>query len=129
MAGDGNFKWWYGYGQDPKSYMGPCDTREEAIATLRNSGGGTIVEADKAIATSYIFDIDDVMQRFVEANEECWGEDGCETNHTREQSNELENMLGAALEAWFEKYPAAKPEVWNFGTERNREYIAPKEET
>jgi hypothetical protein len=129
---DGNFKWWMAVGtQDPDFYHGPYDSKEEAIAQAHaeegKDRGFTIVEADKAKPTSDIFTADSIFEMYEEHNIECWGEDGADFEVTREAEIELEKMLTAALESWFDKF-RTRPTPWSFGEQRNKEYFKPSSE-
>lgn len=127
--GDGNFQWWAATGQDPESYDGPFSTREEAVAQMMAEDGRecgyTVIEADKAIARSDIFDAGMIYERYEEYNEECWGEDGADFHTTREQDRDLERMLTEAFDAWFVKH-GTRPRAWCFGETRNQQYVPPE---
>lgn len=127
--GDGAFFWWMAIGKEPESYSGPFDSRDQAIAqALSEDGkecGYTIVEADRSKASDDIFDADWILESYEEKNEECWGEDGADIMASGHQRRDLEQMLAAALAAWFEKH-GNRPRPWAFGTTRNEEYIPPE---
>lgn len=130
MAGDGNFFWWWATGSDsePETYNGPCATRDEAIAEARGNDGEelgfVIVEADRAVPSNEIFDVDYVMERYEECNEECWGEDGMDLDVTNEQGRDLEKMLAETFDAWFKKHGIGRC-GWCFETMRNQETFQP----
>lgn len=127
--GDGNFRWWMAIGKGPESYTGPYDSREQAVMqALSEDGrecGYTIVEADSSKAGHDVFCADWTLERYEECNEECWGEDGADIEATPAQKRDLEAMLAAALEAWFDKH-GNRPRPWAFGTMRNEEYVPPE---
>jgi len=126
--GDGKFHWYYGIGKEPETYHGKCSSLGEAVAqALSEDGkehGFTVVEADRSVASDNIFDADSVLEQYEEHNELCWGEDGPEIEATSQQRADLEQMLAAALSAWFEKH-GNRPTPWAFGTMRNQKYYPP----
>ena len=125
--GDGNFKWWCGYGRYPETCSGPFDSRKAAIAEVPPEGGYTIIEADKAVLNFDIFDATGILDQMQDHNEECWGEDGMEINATPAQERELETELAAVFKAWLERHDLT-PKVWSFGETRKEEYIEPTPE-
>lgn len=126
MAGDGNFKWYFGYGPEPETYYGRCDTRDEVIAKARAevepAESFSIVEADKAVIDFDFFRADNVKEAFEEHNCECWGEDGPELDEPDGADRDLELSLGKAFEDWLKRHGIA-PRVWGFGEVRNSEYF------
>lgn len=130
MAGDGVFRWYWqtGTGDCPETYQGPCDTRDEAIATARSDDGiafgFVIVEADREVPRCDIFQADRVLDDYTESNEECWGEDGADVQCTSAQERDLEAMLAATFDAWFKKHDLSQ-RGWSFSTLRNQETFQP----
>lgn len=129
MPGDGNFFWWWAVGtRDPEVCTGPCDSREQAIAEARgndgNEEGFIILEADRMVPSTEIFDADDVLGRYGEVNEECWSEDSFDLECSREQERDLESMLNETFAAWFEKHGIGRG-GWAFHTVRNKETFQP----
>lgn len=129
MSGDGAFRWWWAIGiKDAEFYNGPCETRDQAIAEARGDDGDeygfVIIEADRSVPKTTIFDAGGVFERYNEWNEECWGEDGADIDCTREQELDLEAMLAAAFDEWFKKHGIER-RGWAFGTTRNQETFQP----
>lgn len=126
--GDGNFNWWMAIGHDPEAYTGPYDSRDQAIAQAKSEDGDrdgfTIAEADKSIANGNPFDADQILERFEEVNEECWGEDGMEVHPTNAQATELEGILFEAFTMWMDRHKLT-PRPFRFDTMRNEEYFPP----
>jgi hypothetical protein len=128
--GDGKFHWYYAVGTtEPEHYYGKCDTREQAIAQARADDGDlygfVIIEADRSVPTCKVFDADNILEQFQEYNEECWGEDGMELGETPEQRRDLEEMLAAAMDAWFVKHGIERT-GYNFDVMRNQETFPAK---
>lgn len=124
MAGDGIFKWYWGYGSEPESYYGEEDSREAILQVAYDESDGrafTIIEADKSIPTFNIFDADRVIEDYEERNEECWGEDGFDGGLPSKLKRELEVRLSNTFKRWMEKHGLTK--TWAFGTSRNQEYF------
>jgi hypothetical protein len=122
MIGDNNFKWYWGRGSEPDVYWGGEDSREAIIEVARDDVDGesfTIIEADKSIPTFNVFDADNVLDSYVDHNEECWGEDGPDFDATLVAKNELELALANVLQEWMRKHSLIK--TWSFGTSRNQE--------
>lgn len=131
MAGDGNFRWWWGSGSEPENYSGPFNSRDEAHADAMGDGepevygGFTICEADKSVLRGSI-DGDDlaeyVTERLADNNEECWGEDGPNGEAwTNEAMKALAKALEKTVSDWVAQYPA---KTWAFGNMRNEEYVS-----
>lgn len=128
--GDGNFKWWWGYGTEPETCHGPFDSREAAITDANGADGNgfTIMEADKAVPTYDIFDAGQVFERFIECNEEVFHEDdGVGGPSEVPVDRELEIALMDVFRKWVETHDAA-PAVWYFGVTRSQQYILPEKE-
>ena len=124
MAGDGNFKWYWGRGSEPDVYWGEEDSREAIIQVARDEGDGecfTIVEADKSIPSFDVFDADNVLDNYYDHNEECWGEDGPDVEATLVAKQELERALANIFQEWMVKHKLTK--TWSFGTMRNHEFF------
>lgn len=122
---DRNFKWYWGYGEQPEDFYGPEDSRDDILQVARNECDGqafSIVEADKELPGTGIFDAGNVLQEYEDQNEECWGEDGPDIHPTREQELELEASLTAVLTAWMDKHKL-HGSAWAFGTQRNHEFF------
>ena len=125
--GDGDFKWYFGGGELPESYLAET-SKDAAIAAGWASypeGDFTVVEADKAKPNFDVFPADWIIERYEECNEECWGEDGADIAPTIEQERELETQLGETLRAWMDKHNL-HGRVWMFGETRNEEYFPRK---
>lgn len=124
MAGDGVFKWFYAYSEDAETWMGRCDTRDDAIAQGKAEYDDDfwITEADSAKVSFDIFDTDRILEDYEEANIECWGEDGPDISPSKDQRRELEALLSAAFKGWAERHNL-KGHIWSFGNVRNVEKI------
>lgn len=123
---DGNFKWWWGESEDG-AYMGPFETRDQAIAAATAEcvlPKFEVIEADKQIPDYRFMSADWVLETFVEHNELLWNIDqNAHDTPTYQQCKELEDMLADAIKLWFEKHKLG-PYVYVFGDVRNREVIA-----
>ena len=119
-----NWQWWYSNTEE--HYQGPCETREEAIATGFHEYGGEgtlyIVEATQQIPGTNIFDFDRVLEDFYERNEYCWGEDGEPfSNINFKDQQDLEKRLSAVFRNYLVRNDALRS--WAFGDTRNYEQI------
>lgn len=124
------FKWYWNHGSEPESYQGGLATRDEAIAAARADDAHvsfTIVEANKKVPTTDIFTAEDVIERYEEHNEGCWGEDGSMIVAENAEKKELETMLSDALSAWMDKHDL-HGRAFMFDDMRNEEYF-PAERT
>ena len=129
MAGSGVFKWWYEFGKAPERFTGPLDTREEVIDEARDNypgGDFTICEADNVVPSTDIFNIDHILESFLEANADCWIDDYPEINLTPEQERIIEARLGEVLAKAFAEFGVAVAGTM-FETMRNIEYFPPVE--
>jgi hypothetical protein len=127
MAGDGNFKWWWGEGEYPEEYNGPFDSREEAIADARDNDvhidtGFTICEADKEAPRyidgyRFLEEWGDLNSDLANPSGEHFGSDVCPS---KEQLDELTDMLKQAFTAWMDRHKL-HPLVWTFATMRNEQ--------
>lgn len=132
--GDGNFRWYVGYGREPEIYQIAEDTRDAALQAARNDqyddpcyGGFTLVEADKSVMTANIDGdgiAERVMEELCENNEECFGEDGPDDPwaHIKDAHRSLGQAIEEAVEIWLAVNPG---KTWCFGTTRNAEYFPP----
>lgn len=119
-----HWQWWYSNTEE--HYQGPCETREEAIATGFHEYGGEgilyIVEAYQQTPGTDIFHADRVLEDFFEENEECWGEDGEPfLQADLKDTNNLENRLSAVLHSYLAQNNALRS--WAFDGVRNHEQI------
>lgn len=119
-----HWQWWYSNTEE--HYQGPCETREEAIATGFHEFAGEgilyILEATQQTPGTDIFDFDRVMEDFCEQNEECWGEDGEPFSDLQlKDQRDLENRLSAVLRNYLMRNNALRS--WAFGATRNEEQI------
>ncbi|CAN7301035.1 hypothetical protein LJR231_001532 [Phyllobacterium sp. LjRoot231] len=126
------FLWYWAHGAEPESYsVVDVSTREAAIAAARADDahvhGFTIIEANKKVPTTNIFDADNVLEQYEEHNEESWGEDGSMIHAESAQKAELEKMLADALWVWMGKH-GLHGHNYCFGETRNEEYF-PAERT
>lgn len=103
MAETQVFTWWHGRGTCPEAFNVGAHTRDGTIAAALDDYDGepfTICEAHQDAKFNFdIFDACEVRERFEEANEECWGEDGMEWS----TDAGLIDVLEAALRGWFYK--------------------------
>ena len=121
---DGIFKWYVAEGKEPEVYQETCDTFEEALAIGKrdySKWGFTIVEADKALPTCDVFDADQIIERYEELNEDCWGEDGAEISPTSAQQRELEMRLSLVLKEWMTEHDLSG-RAWSFGETRFEQF-------
>ena len=113
------FQWWMT--TDEESYHNPVDTREEAFEIAQAEGYSTIAECQKGD-----FDLrikaDWVIETLVGQNEERVNEDGDFLKFSREQEDDLSEMLTAAMYAWVEKHKI-NIEAWMFEEIQNVEKV------
>lgn len=133
QQGDGRFIWYWGFGKEPESYFGRLGSRAAAIkVAIQNIDkndpeiGFTICQADKIKATTSIFDADEVLDQYVEANEVCWGEDGPDICPTPEQKESLKAALADTLAEWL-GVNAFDEKVFSFCSVRHEEFISAEE--
>jgi hypothetical protein len=104
----------------------PEDSRDAIIARAHQELGPgeafTIVEANKETLRPLEFDGDDLMERFDEHNETCWGEDGMDEAVPHDAVAELVADLNRAAKAWLDRH-RADIKVWCFGDQRNEETL------
>lgn len=107
--------WWWGEGDEPEVYHGPHSSREAALADAEgNAEAGstvTLCTAQHVPLQDDIFTADEIMEKFEDYNEQCWGEDGPNASLTLPPGavKELESMINGAWKQWREKYEAYKP--------------------
>lgn len=135
---DGNdtrqWSWWAEEGEHFETYTVNEPTREAVIQVARDEFGAdatfTIIEATQdGPFSAEIFDdrlMELIFERFGEANEERWGEDGFEgSSCSDDEEQELRDALRAALEQWLQKHVHTIPS-WAFTETRNKEVIRPE---
>lgn len=129
------WQWWWGEGEQPERYHGPCNSRQEAIDEALSSNTAppyslfTICEATVGRLDDNHLDADWVIERFNEHNEDAADPDGDGVidQTTPEQDRELEAMLKAAWVAWREKHNLGR--AFMFDQTRNEELLLmPKDE-
>lgn len=75
-----------------------------------------------------MFDVDDMEYRLIDDNPEIWGEDQDSIFRkalTREQKNEIEDMLGAAFKIWCKANNIDLEEPWAFADMQDIEDVDP----
>ena len=128
---DNPFLWYYGPDEEVMRLLHDKPmTLEEAQADLQSilqdeehEPGWTIylVEANKA--TPGNFDAEDLLERWLESNEECWGEDWPDIDKA------VAADLQAHLDAWMLANRQLLPEAFCFGVTRQRhEVVVPEPE-
>ena len=126
-----NWKWWFG--NNDEWYSTPCRTREDAVAEALANDGGYICEAlDHApLKISAYFDAFLFMEQADDAayddhrNHE---RDELVFDATKDQIDDLQVMVRAALDQWQEKHGLVFTSQL-FKATRNREYISATEAT
>ena len=94
------WKWYSGSDQEQFS-GGPFDTREQAIADLDGCGGYIVLARKVPLRLSGYFDIDAFMESAEEAAYELCNENGDPLfDVSKEQSEDLQARIRAAIEAW-----------------------------
>lgn len=123
---DRQFKWYWGYGEEPDVFYGGEDSRDAILQVARRECDGegfSIVEADKSVPDFGFFDADQVLEQYDEHNIECWSEDGPDFPDIKlEVKRELEKALGATLKRWMDKHKC-HGRAWAFGSQRHQEYF------
>lgn len=109
--GDGNFQWYWGWGQEPETFSGTFKSGDEAAQAARaavahdfDCEGFTVVEADKTLTRSDVFTAGEVLERFGMRNEECWSEDGFDPVVSDADRRDLEGKLADCLGRWLRKH-------------------------
>jgi hypothetical protein len=122
-----NFQWWRSC--DGEHFLGPYDTRQEAVDEL-DGYGGEVAECSPG-QFDLSFDADDILQRIEEDNYERNDPDGDSEiflDVTKEDKKELENLLRTALQRWIAARNIGLAHCWAFSEIRNRERIPSDEE-
>jgi hypothetical protein len=94
------FKWWHSY--DGEIYQEQFDTKEQALAYLKECGGGMIAECQQG---NYDIDVGgwDIIELLNGQNEDKIGE-GEFIDCTDEQARDLGKMVSQAIEDWVKKH-------------------------
>jgi hypothetical protein len=125
---DGEFRFYWADHEEFEYAHGPFDTREEALANALQMAedevygpepGSTvfITLADKRVCKPQTFNIEQVLEDFAEANEDCFTEDGWDglTGDYAAAEADLQAMLQDAVRAWEVKH-RDKIKTFMFGT-------------
>lgn len=129
MADDRQWTWWADEGEEVETFRFTGTTRDDVIATVRAECGPdviiSVVEAtqDGPFLTDLFDDdsIDDVIERFADANSDRFGEDGFDGSIDHAG---LAAALNAACAAYFAAH-GGDIIVWSFTAQRNKEVIRP----
>lgn len=108
------WEWWFSY--DGYNYCENFKSKESALKYLKYTGEGMIGECQQQDFDLTI-DACEILERLQESNEDTIGE-GDFLDYTREQENDLGEMLTRTLEAWVRKHKI-KTTAWTFGGVRN----------
>ena len=124
--------WYYGHGSDAEVFHGPYATRVEAIdEALSECEPIDDREDDHAVVIAFggrteldndIFDVDWVLERFANCNEEHADEDGelLDMTTSTEQDTDLRDTLKTAFAAWRERHRIGRAWTLDF---TNREVL------
>lgn len=136
---DGVFRYYWSTDEELEYAYGPFDSVDEATAaakafaenhTYGPEPGETvyIVRADKRTTVAPEFDIEAILDAFMEKNEDCWGENGWDglTGDVGAAESDLQQMLQAAFTAWEIKH-RDKINTWMFGRiEEETSFVMPE---
>ncbi len=121
----GPWQWYYGDGEQSENYLGPCDTRDEAIEAGRSYFSGetfAIIEAVKGSTESLCPpSADDVISMIIDQNEDQWGDDGWDDFDNPAEAKIAEAELDTLLKTWWSKHHHVFPAPWLFADTRNHE--------
>ncbi|UGY15257.1 twin-arginine translocation signal domain-containing protein [Bradyrhizobium septentrionale] len=113
------WRWWISL--DGESFIEEFDTEAEAIKAAKGYGEKAIVaECQQQDFSLHVYG-SDVIEMLYQNNEEDIG-DGEFFDCTKEQSDELGQVVTAAIEAWAAKHKLNLT-AWTFGQTRNRTEI------
>jgi hypothetical protein len=108
MAGDNNFRWYWGIGEAPEEFHGPFASGDAAMRAAqadRPASGFLLVEADRMVPTvAGVFGADDVLKKFEDLNNACWLTGGMDVVLTTGEKEELEAKLADCLHRWLRKH-------------------------
>jgi hypothetical protein len=122
-----NFQWWRSH--DQEHFLGPYDTRLQAIDEL-DGYGGEVAECSPGHFNLSV-DADDFLQIIEEQNYDKFDPDGDSEvflDVTKEDRMVLENLLRTAVQRWITSCPIQLAHCWAFDEIRNRERIPSDEE-
>lgn len=108
------WEWWFSY--DGYSYYESFKSKEGALEYLKDTGEGMIAECQRQDFDLTI-DACEILERLQESNEDTIG-DGDFLDYTREQENDLGEMLTRTMKEWVRKHKI-KTTAWTFGDVRN----------
>lgn len=119
------WKWWAGSNEEHFT-IGPCDTREEALAEAEGEGWWVIhlTEAKQdPIDFSEMIDGRDIFERWLEDDEQLYTEDGdCCVSVSDGLLADLDEMLKMAVRHWQAKHGINQMRYY-FSAQRNGETI------
>ncbi|SFV31240.1 hypothetical protein SAMN05216456_1278 [Devosia crocina] len=107
MAGNGEFEWFWGKGEEPEKWHGgfPAEANAQDQAAGRfPKGGYTIIEADRAAIDPAIFDGRMILIELQchTPNSDCWTGDMPVV--AQSEVEDLEAKLGDCLDRWLRKH-------------------------
>lgn len=126
MAGDGNFLWFWGAGENPTVWSGSHYSGDEAqkyAEGFHPKGDFTIIQADRQIIDTAIFSSDDLFLALGLRNRACWPRGVVPAAGDTEKS-ELEAKLADCLDRWLRKH--GFDTTTDLSTIRTRDYFPPR---
>jgi hypothetical protein len=114
------YPWRWMVSHDDYSFCEDFETLQEALEFARSEGAEVVAECVMQ-DFSLDFDGDDVLEALLGRNEELIGE-GEFIDATKEQRDDLGNMVTAAIEAWAVKHRISLT-AWTFGGMRNKQRV------